>query len=107
MTQETQPTLDLGEGFPPEAVQPFPWPMATDETAQPGTSHGLVLAQTWPGLTVAERGVALFVGDGAGGPGTEDRLAARLGITRDELDDLLWGLLRKGYLGAVAAWWSR
>lgn len=101
-----EPTLDLGLEAP-EPAATFPWPVATDPDTPPSSSHGIVLAQTWPGLTPAERGVALFVGDGMGGPGNEGRLCHALGIDRDTLDALLWGLLQKGYLTAVANWWTR
>lgn len=104
MTNEDQ-TLDLGLDLP-EASTPFPWPIATDPDRPPSSSHGIILAQTWPGLTPAERGLALFVGDGMGGPGTETNLCRALDLDRDALDTLLWGLLRKGYLAAVANWWT-
>lgn len=105
MTTE-EPTLDLGLDAP-EPDPTFPWPIATDPDRAPSSSSGIVLAQTWPGLTPAERGVALFVGDGLGGPGNEPNLCRALDVDRDTLDELLWGLLRKGYLTAVANWWTR
>lgn len=105
MTEE--PTLDIPIMGATATDPTFPWPIADDDAPPGSSTRGIVAAQTWPGLTPAERGVALFVGDGLGGPGTERRLQQALGVTREHLDELLWGLLRKGFLQAVAGWWTR
>lgn len=84
----------------------FPWPAPNNTSPEAGSLHGLVDAMAWPDLTPAERCVAMFVGDGAGGPGGEEALARNLGIPRAELDDLLWSLLRKGFLAHMARWWA-
>lgn len=99
-----QPLFSLGDD--PDA-DTFPWPIGTDDQPGMSSSQGLHLAQTWPDLTPAERGAALFVGDGLAGPGNLGNLARALGVTTAEAADLLWGLLRKGYLQAVAGWWTR
>lgn len=86
--------------------QPFPWPGPTDASPDPSSMHGIADAMSWPGLTPAERCLAMFVGDGGGGAGSEPALARALEITPAELDDLLWALYRKGFLAHVARWWS-
>lgn len=88
-------------------VEPdFPWPAPSDGSPDPSSMHGLADAMTWPGLTPAERCLAMIVGDGAGGPGSESHLARTLEVSEDEIRDLLWALLRKGFLTHVARWWA-
>lgn len=102
MTDQT--LFDMGVGVEGDD---FPWPIGTDEQPGMSSAYGLAMAQSWPGLTPAERGMALFVGDGCGGPGLLPRLALYLDIPVVEARKLLWGLLEKGYLQAVAGWWTR
>lgn len=104
MNHEQSLDLDLPEA---DQTPAFPWPVATNNPGPPSSSAGIHQAMTWPGLTPSERCVAIFVGDGYGGPGNEASLARRLEVDHAALEEMLWSLLRKGFLQAVAAWWSR
>lgn len=87
-------------------AETFPWPEPVGDEP-PSSSQGVVLAMAWPGLTLAQRCVAIYVGDGAltGSAASINRLAATLEVSTDELLDLLWDLLESGFLARVAGWW--
>lgn len=97
----------MQDALPLCTPETFPWPVAPDGMDQ-GSTYGIVEAMQFPGLTPAERCAAIFVGDGAGGSAYAIRsLATALEISEDDVMELLWNLLRKGFLTRVAYWWSR
>lgn len=97
----------MQDALPLCTPETFPWPIAPDDLDH-GSTYGLVEAMQYRGLTPAERCVAMFVGDGAGGSAHAIRsLATALEVSEDEIMSLLWSLLRKGFLTRVAYWWSQ
>lgn len=94
----------------PQPVPSFPWPGPTPEDrglGQMSGSEAMMHAMEWHGLTPAERCLAMYVADGWCGPdGGEQATAAALEVGQDDFLDLLWALLRKGYLVRIARRWS-
>lgn len=88
----------------------FPWPDPTPaqrRVGQMGGSAAASIAMRWPGLTLEERCLAIYLADGWATPGkVPTTLLDTLGITLEAFLDLMWALLRKGYLNAVASRWS-